>query len=106
MRKTSEEENFRKFLRGTFLIKGWNARVKEILQKVPSEEKNATEHLLFELGKKIGREWARDKKVRKIDSTMLHAWGKELKSAAEESPQRLVNKLKHIEQEVEKILFL
>lgn len=106
MRRAGEEENFQKFLMGTFLIKGWKARVKEIIQRVPFEEKREMELLLSELGEKIGREWAKDKKVRKIDSVMLLKWGKELKAAVEESPQQLVAQLRNLDKEVEKILLV
>ena len=106
MRGAGEEENFQKFLMGTFLIKGWNVRVKEIIQSVPFEEKREMELLLSELGEKIGREWARDKKVRKIDSVMLLKWGKELKAAVAENPQHLVVQLRNLHKEVEKILLV
>jgi hypothetical protein len=71
MAKKTEEENYQKFLKGAFWIKGWNARVKEILQTVPEEDKVEMKKLLAELGEKIGREWAKDKGIRKIDSDML-----------------------------------
>jgi predicted hydrocarbon binding protein len=104
MWKFSEEENFRKFLEGTFWIKGWNARAKEILQQVPSEQKAEIESLLSELGKKIGREWAKEKNVRKIDSVMLQNWGKAIKAVALQNPQQIVRQLRRLEQEVNNIL--
>jgi hypothetical protein len=81
MPKKTEEENYQRFLKGTFWIKEWDVRVKEILQAVPDEDKVEMKKLLSELGEKIGREWAKDPLVRKIDSDMLRRWGNEIKKA-------------------------
>lgn len=104
MAKKTEEENYRKFLNGVFWIKGWNARVKEILQVVPEEDKVEMKKLLDELGEKIGREWARDTGIRKIDSDMLKKWGNQLKEAVAIGPTHLVKQLRELERDVAKII--
>jgi hypothetical protein len=104
MAKKTEEENYRKFFNGVFWIKGWNARVKEILQAVPDEEKVEMKKLLDELGEKIGREWARDTGIRKIDSDMLKKWGSQLKEAVAVGPAHLVKQLKELEHNMTKII--
>ncbi len=104
MAKKTEEENYRKFLNGAFWIKGWNARVKEILLAVPEEDKVEMKKLLDELGEKIGREWARDTGIRKIDSEMLKKWGSQLKEAVAVGPAYLVKQLKELEHNVNKII--
>lgn len=101
---SKEAENYRKFLKGSFLIKGWEARIKEILAAVPEHEKPEMKQLLNDLGKKIGKEWARNNKVRKIDSFMLQRWGNELKEAQKTGRNRLVEKLKKLDNEVNEIL--
>jgi hypothetical protein len=104
MAKKTEEENFQKFLKGAFWVKGWNARVKEILQAVPEEDKVEMKKLLAELGEKIGREWARNSSVRKIDSDMLKKWGSQLKKAGAIGPPQLVKQLRELERNVNKII--
>ena len=104
MIKNNEEENYQKFLNGVFWIKGWNVRVKEILQAVPDEDKVEMKRLLSELGEKIGREWAKDKGIRKIDSGMLKKWGSELQEAISVDPARLVKQLRILEHDVNKII--
>jgi hypothetical protein len=104
MVKKTEEENYQKFLNGTFWIKGWNIRAKEILQVVPDEDKVEMKRLLSELGEKIGREWAKDSLVRKIDSDMLKNWGNEIKKAIAENPASLMKYLIALEEKVNRII--
>jgi DNA-binding transcriptional ArsR family regulator len=104
MVKKIEEENYRKFLKGAFWVKGWNDREKEILKAVPDENKVEVKKLLSELGEKIGREWAKDPFVRNIDSEMLKKWGGELKKAVDKGPASLVQQLRILECEVNRII--
>lgn len=104
MAKKTEEENYQKFLKGVFWIKGWNSRVKEILQTVPDEDRVEMKKLLAELGEKIGREWAKDSGIRKIDSEMLKIWGNQLKQAVVIGPTHLVKQLRELERDVAKII--
>jgi len=104
MIKNNEEENYQKFLNGVFWIKGWNVRVKEILQAVPDEDKVEMKRLLSELGEKIGREWAKESGIRKINTDMLKKWGNELQEAVAINPAQLVKQLKMLERKVNEIM--
>lgn len=104
MTKKTEEENYQKFLKGVFWIKGWNTRKKEILQAVPYENRLEMKQFLDELGEKIGREWAKESRTRKINSKMLKKWGSELQEAVALGPARLVEQLKTIECEANEII--
>lgn len=104
MAKKTEEENYQKFLKGSFWIKGWNVRKKEILQAVPDENKHDIKQLLDELGEKIGREWAKESGTRKIDSDMLKKWGKQLQKAVASGPGLLIKHLKIIENDANEII--
>jgi hypothetical protein len=104
MIKKTEDENYQKFLKGTFWIKGWDVRAKEILTVVPDGNKVEIKNLLSELGEKIGREWSKDPLVRKIDSGMLRKWGNELKKVIAEDQADLVKYLRVLEEKVNKIL--
>jgi len=94
----------RTFYEGSFLIKGWNARVREISKSVPHENKEKVQTLLEGLGEKIGQEWARDNHVRKIDNTLLRQWGDELRTAKDANPEILIQTIKKIEEKVDEVL--
>ncbi len=104
MIRNTEEERFQKFLKGTFLIKGWNARASEILQAVAAKERNEIKEILSRLGEKIGREWSRDSGARRIDTPMLQQWGMELQNAKEAGPGPLASRLRELDREVDRIL--
>ena len=104
MLKNTEEERYQKFLKGTFLIKGWNARAEEILEAAPPGDRDELQSLLSKLGEKIGREWAKDLKVRKIDTAMLQKWGKQLKEANDSSADEMADSLRKIDREADTIL--
>ena len=104
MLKNTEEEKYRKFLKGTFLIKGWNARSDEILHAVAEKDRNEVATILAKLGEKIGREWARDSNARRIDTPMLEKWGKELKEARKAGHGQLAKLLRKLDRQVDEIL--
>ncbi len=104
MLTNKEEERYQKFLKGTFLIKGWNARADQILRAAPPNDREALRSLLLGLGEKIGREWAKDPKIRKIDTIMLQKWGQQLKQASAASADEMTARLRRIDGEVNSIL--
>ena len=99
-----EEEWFRKFYDGTFLIKGWKARMKEVLQPFSPAEKDKMREQLDSLGEKMGREWAKDNKVRRVDTPMLQKWGKDLQNAKEKGPDFLAETIRNLDTEVDDLL--
>lgn len=99
-----EQEWFRKFYEGTFLVKGWKARTKEILQAVLPDRKEEIRKSLEILGEKIGREWAKDNSVRRIDTPMLRDWGERLSAGRKEGPVALEKTIQGVETEVDKVL--
>lgn len=104
MNSKDEQEWLRKFYEGTFLVKGWKGRMKEILYDVSSEHKKETEKSLSNLGEKIGREWAKDNALRRIDSDMLQKWGEELRSVRKKGHAVLDETIRKIDSEVDNIL--
>ena len=99
-----EQEWFRKFYEGTFLVMGWKQRMKELLQAVPDSDKEYVNDLLEDLGQKIGREWARENRLRKIDTPALQKWGDDLRSAKRKGPSVLVEQIRKLDAEVNKII--
>jgi hypothetical protein len=104
MTTQKEEERYRTFLKGTFLIKGWNQRAREILQAVDEKDRGEMEALLSALGEKIGREWAKDPGNRKIGIAMLQNWGKELKAASDKGPDLVAERVRRLDGEVDELL--
>jgi len=99
-----EEEWFHKFYEGTFLIKGWRSRMKELLQPFPSAEKEEMRGLLDNLGEKIGREWAKNNRVRRVDTPLLQKWGQDLTNAKRKGPDVLVEAIRNLDTEVDDLL--
>jgi hypothetical protein len=104
MSTQEEQEWYKKFYEGTFLVKGWKGRMEEILQAVPSQNKEAIRDSLESLGEKIGREWSKENRVRRIDSAMLKQWGEALGRAKKIKPDILAQEIAKIGAEVDKIL--
>ncbi len=104
MSAKEEQEWYKKFYEGTFLVKGWKRRMEEILQAVPSQNKEAIRESLETLGEKMGREWSKDNSVRRIDSSMLKKWGEALGTAKKTGPDILDQEIAKIDAEVDKIL--
>jgi len=99
-----EEEWFRKFYEGTFLIKGWRSRMKELLQPFSPDKKEEMRGLLDNLGEKIGREWAKDNRVRRVDTPLLQKWGQDLVSAKRKGPDLLTEAIRNLDIEVDDLL--
>jgi len=99
-----EEEWFRKFYEGTFLIKGWRSRMKELLQPFSSDKKEEMRGLLDSLGEKIGREWAKDNTVRRVDTPLLQKWGQDLTSTKRKGPDVLTEAIRNLDTEVNDLL--
>ncbi|MEA3230567.1 MAG: hypothetical protein U9Q05_02285 [Thermodesulfobacteriota bacterium] len=99
-----EIEWYRKFQEGTFLIRGWQSRKKEILGAIPATEKDTVDELLDKLGEKIGKEWARARHVRRIDTTTLQQWGEHLRKSRKKGSDILVAEIRELDTTVDKII--
>ncbi|CAB1076513.1 hypothetical protein D1AOALGA4SA_4309 [Olavius algarvensis Delta 1 endosymbiont] len=104
MTTKEEQQWFRKFYEGTFLVKGWQSRMEEVLQAVPDSDKDTVEELLSNLGEKIGREWARENRVRRINTAMIQNWGEDLRRFKKKGADVLTEELRRLDAEVDKIL--
>ena len=104
MENQEEKQWLKKFYEGSFLAKGWNGRSKELLSGVPADQAEAVRSDLEKLGDKIGREWSKDNSIRKIDTAMLQKWGDKMLSAKKKGASSLIQEIKAVETEVERIL--
>jgi len=99
-----EREWYRKFQEGTFLIRGWQSRKKEILEAIPATEKETVDELLGKLGEKIGKEWARNRHVRRIDTATLQKWGERLRKSQKKGSDMLVAEIRELDTKVDEII--
>ncbi len=101
---SDEYEWFSKFLYGTFYSDGWYSITNDLLVKIPQNELETQRAELKRLGDKIGREWARNNEIRKIDTSMLKQWGNKLKEAAGDQPEQLPALIADLHREVDELL--
>ena len=73
------------------------------MKVTPSQQKEQQE-ALYELGDKIGREWAKNNEVRKINTNMLKKWGKILEDAATNQPEKLAIAIADVNSQVDAAL--
>jgi hypothetical protein len=99
-----EKKWLRKFYQGTFLVKGWDARMTELLDNAPADQRAELKTRLSTLGAKIGPEWAKDNRRRRIDSAMLQRWGETLRQHRGTDSHALLQAIDTIEAEVETLL--
>ena len=66
MTNKDQQEWYKKFYEGTFLVKGWKSRMNEILKGLSPEDKGKMGKQLETIGKNIGMEWAKPNDVRKV----------------------------------------
>jgi hypothetical protein len=72
-----------KFFLGNFLDPGWFADMAPLSANLSSDNERATINGELEaLGRKVASEWAKPNSCRKIDTTMLQVWGRDLGAAA------------------------
>jgi hypothetical protein len=102
----SDDKEYRKWLKtfyeGNFMVKGWTATKEELIASM--DRQGEAEKLLDELGKLIGEEWAKNNRIRKIDTEDVKRWGKQLQEAKGESDERIIAELKKIKKDVAKAL--
>jgi hypothetical protein len=99
-----EQQWYKTFQEGTFLVAGWKDITKEILANTPEELREHQQHRLEQLGRKIGMEWSKENAVRRVDNRMLKQWGKELKKAAKKNPTQLPEVIASIDQQLDDLL--
>lgn len=102
----SDDREYRKWLKtfydGSFLVKGWTARKEELLASMEGQDE--AEKILDDLGKLIGEEWAKDNRIRKIDTDDVKTWGEQLQAAKERPDKKIIAELKKIKKDVIKTL--
>jgi hypothetical protein len=71
-----------------------------VVEKFPEYEREKILAAMQSLGIKIGYEWSRDNRVRKVNTEMLRAWGRDLRKAGTENHVQLAKVLYKIDNEI------
>ncbi len=95
---------FKVFQEGNMLVEGWQEISAIILDHTSAEQRQAQRVALEHLGEKIGLEWCRPNKVRKVTTSMLQDWGRLLRKTAKKNPQQLAQALVIIDKQVDAAL--
>lgn len=72
----------RRFYKGYSLVPGWFSITRQILKSLDGDHHTLAEQELYELGERIGSEWAKDNGVRRIDTRTTAIWGQAAMEAA------------------------
>jgi hypothetical protein len=95
-----ERKWYYRFQEGIPLFDGWKKITQAVIEKFPEHERDQQLATMQALGCKIGYEWSRDNHVRKVDTDMLRAWGKDLRKAGAESHVQLAQVIHKIDREL------
>ena len=76
----------------------WNETMRRLVAAAPAERRGALAARLFELGRKIGHEWAKENDIRRISTDHIRAWHARLEKSDGETA------IASIEAEAERLL--
>jgi hypothetical protein len=99
-----EKKWYHRFQEGIPCFDGWKKITQAVVEKFPEHEREKRQAAMQALGFKIGYEWSRDNRVRKVNTDMLRAWGRELRKAGAKDHVQLAQVLYKIDSEVETLL--
>lgn len=77
-------------------IAGWRRRGEDLARRFPGARE-----LLAEVGRGLAAEWAKDNAVRKVSTSELQAWGRQLEAATKDEAT-LVAALRAVQAEIHK----
>lgn len=99
-----EQKWYWRFHDGVAMFDGWNKITNAVVEKFPEHERGKVMMVMQLLGHKIGYEWSRDNKVRRVDTDMLRAWGRDLRKAGAENHVQLARVIVKIDSEMNSLL--
>lgn len=74
--QTQEEYMFwvNRFYHGVNIVPGWLGLTEQVLEKLKEPQRSEVQEQLFLLGGRIGAEWPKDNRVRKLNSRSANVW--------------------------------
>jgi hypothetical protein len=101
-----ERKWYHRFQDGVPLFDGWKKITQAVVEKFPEHEREGRLAAMQALGFKIGHEWSRDNRVRKVNTEALRAWGQDLRQAGTQDHVQLADVLYKIDSEVNALLHM
>ncbi len=95
-----ERKWYHRFQEGIPFFDGWKKITRAVVGKFPEHEREKMLAAMQSLGIKIGYEWCRDNRVRKVDTEMLMAWGRDMRKAGAENYVQLAKVVYKIDNEI------
>lgn len=99
-----EQKWYWRFHEGVPLFDGWQKITQAVVEKFPEHEQGKVLMVMQLLGHKIGYEWSRDNQVRRVNTEMLRAWGRDLRKAGAEDHVQLAKVIVKIDSEMNSLL--
>lgn len=91
-----------RFYNGINLVPGWLGITEQVLDKLDEPQRSEVAMRLFSLGSRIGTEWPKDNRVRKLNSRSANVWRDGLLEALAQDD--LDDYLDRIDQDVDDLL--
>jgi hypothetical protein len=104
MYQTQDEYLFwvTRFYNGINLVPGWLGITEQVLERLEDPQRSVVEQRLYSLGSRIGIEWPKDNRVRKLNSRSANVWRDGLLEAL--SRGELDGYLDRVDQDVDDLL--
>lgn len=99
-----ERKWYQRFQEGVPFFDGWKKITEMVIERFPEHEREQRMAAMQALGLKIGYEWSRDNRVRKVNTDMLRAWGKDLRQAGSQNHVQLAQVISKIDGEMNNLL--
>lgn len=92
----------RKFYEGTRFppVKGWDAQTQALLERIDAGAQADVTARVNKLGSAIASEWAKDNAVRRISTSDLQGWGRELEKAASKDAAALLATIERLDGDI------
>jgi hypothetical protein len=100
-----EKRWYQRFQEGVPFFDGWKKITERVIEKFPEQEREQKMAIMQALGLKIGHEWCRDNRVRKVNTDMLQAWGQDLRQAGSQNHIQLARVIQKIDGEINTLLY-
>lgn len=100
----AEMKWFQRFQEGVPFFDGWKKITQMVVERFPEHERDQIKVIMHALGHKIGSEWSRDNRVRRVNTDMLRVWGKDLRKAGAENHTQLAKIIYKIDSEMNSLL--
>lgn len=91
-----------RFYEGYQLAPGWLELTRRVLERLDEPEQSEVSKQLYNLGRRIGSEWAKDNNVRQLDTRNVSVWGDALIESLNQDD--LDNYITKVEEDIDSLI--